>query len=72
VGRDLIFGKALIIYFSSPDRDSMENAKPERAGFIIKQYVPSQKPSHTTKISCRLTVKFNGSDWFESEVSNFY
>jgi len=36
VGRDLIFGKALIIYFSSPDRDSMENAKPERAGFIIK------------------------------------
>ena len=36
VGRGLIFGKALIIYFSSPDRASMENAKPERAGMLIE------------------------------------
>jgi signal peptidase I len=36
VDKDSIIGKALVIYFSAPDRYSMDNAKPERSGLIIK------------------------------------
>lgn len=36
VDKESIIGKALVVYFSAPDRYSMENAKPERSGLVIK------------------------------------
>jgi signal peptidase I len=36
VHKDLIFGKALVIYFSSPERYSLEKSRPSRAGKIIR------------------------------------
>ena len=36
VKQDLIIGKALVIYGSTPNRDSMDGAVIERTGMIIK------------------------------------
>ena len=36
VDKDYIVGKALMIYYSSPERYSLENSKPERTGLLIE------------------------------------